>query len=83
MDSKDFGILYYFGENMKMDIIKDKLKLQEKSEVQITLEKYYPVVAIITILVELITILLFLIIILWEKYGMDQMKRGIVNRVRY
>ena len=45
------------------------------------LEKYYPISASITIFVALISCFLFIILIFWERFGMDPMKRGIKNRV--
>ena len=45
------------------------------------LEKYYPISALVTIFVAFISCLLHLILIYWERFGMDPMKRGIKNRV--
>ena len=50
-------------------------------DIENILEKYYPILATITIILSLISGVLLVILTLWERFGMDPMKRGIKNRV--
>ena len=56
-------------EEMKPHDVREKLKL------------LYPFMASATMLLELVVVYLFVLLTLWERFGMDPMKRGITNRV--
>ena len=45
------------------------------------LKRFHPILAVITILLALFAGYLFILLLLWERNGMDPMKRGIINRV--
>ena len=47
------------------------------------LRQFHPILVVVTILLVIVTIYLFILLTLWERYGMDPMKRGIINRVSY
>ena len=45
------------------------------------LEPYYPIVALLTLTSSLLSIFLAAAATLWERFGMDSMKRGVINRL--
>ena len=53
----------------------------DHNDIESIFEKYYPILATITIMLSLISGVLLVILTLWERFGMDPMKRGIKNRV--
>ena len=57
----------------------EEIKLNDLEE---KLIQIYPIMAVVTILVAIVSAYLFILLTLWERFGMDPMKRGITNRVR-
>ena len=51
------------------------------TETERHLQMIYPFLAVTTISLATTSIILYVILTLWERYGMDPMKRGIINRV--
>ena len=45
------------------------------------LDKYYPLLAILTLALLLVSLFLAFMITFYERYGMDPMKRGLQNRL--
>ena len=60
-------------------LLEDILKLNRNFESQ--LEPYYPIVALISLMLSIISIFLATTATLWERFGMDPMKRGVINRL--
>ena len=61
--------------------VESLLEEKETGDIREQLQKFYPILALGTILLALFVIYLFILLTLWERYGMDPMKRGITNRV--
>ena len=57
------------------------LKERHDQEFKDQLKQLYPILAVFTILLAFASCYLFVLLTLWERYGMDPMKRGIKNRV--
>ena len=76
------GTIWYFVQYNQTDF-EEILKgiVHHDHDIENILEKYYPILGTITIIVSLISCVLLVILTLWERYGMDPMKRGIKNRV--
>ena len=72
---------YFLHSNPKE--FKDIFEELKAHGIESLLEEYYPIFAILTILTALIQWVLFIILIFWERFGMDPMKRGIKNRVSF
>ena len=55
--------------------------LQELNPTKSLLDKYYPLLAILTLALLLVSLFLAFMITFYERYGMDPMKRGLQNRL--
>ena len=67
---------WYFNNSFNVkDLVKDMNLLESE------LEKYHVPKALLTIIFFLISWYLVLMIVLYERYGMDPMKRGLSNRL--
>ena len=82
LNSEDNGFYFTFVADNETDVesLLEEIKLHDIGEL---LKQFYPIVAVVTILIAIIGAYLFILLTLWERYGMDPMKRGIINRVSH
>ena len=59
------------------------LEEMKANDIREKLTQVYPIVAVATILIAVVAAYLFILLTLWERFGMDPMKRGITNRVSH
>ena len=70
---------YTWNNSDNLTVLEDILKLNSNFESQ--LEPYYLIVALISLILYITCIFLATTATLWERFGMDPMKRGVINRL--
>ena len=69
--------IWYLCNNFTLD----NLLMEDVTPLQSYLDKYYIVLAIITIVILVTAWYMVFMITLYERFGMDTMKRGLINRL--
>ena len=76
--NKWFHSSFITDNETEIDSLIEELKPHDVRDI---LQQVYPFLASVTMLLQFVVAYLFILLTLWERYGMDPMKRGITNRV--